>query len=68
MSTDAERLFSSYKIILTDYRNRLSSKVLKAIKYLKSWLKIADQEAYILEDLITLLQGGIESDDYSNRG
>ena len=42
--------------------------MLKAIKCLKSWLKIADQEAYILEDLITSLQGGIESDDYGNGG
>ena len=35
---------------------------------MKSWLKITDQKAYILEDLITLLQVGIESDDYSNGG
>jgi hypothetical protein len=42
--------------------------VLEAIKCLKSWLKIADQEAYILEDLITSLQGGMESDDYTNIG
>jgi hypothetical protein len=29
---------------------------------LKSWLKIADQEAQILEDMITSLQGGMKSD------
>ena len=66
MSTDAERLFSSCKITLTDRRNRLSDDVLEAIEYLKSWLKIADQGARILEDLIISLQGGIESDNYSD--
>jgi hypothetical protein len=35
---------------------------------LKSWLKIADQEAHILEDLITSLLGGMESDNYGNIG
>lgn len=68
MSTDAERLFSSCKITLTDRRNRLGDDVLEAIECLKSWLKIADQEAHILEDLITSLQGGMESDDYGNGG
>ena len=66
MSTDAERLFSSCKITLTDRRNHLGDDILEAIEYLKSWLKIADQEARILEDLITSLQGGIESDTYSD--
>jgi hypothetical protein len=62
MSTDAERLFSSCLITLTDSRNRLGDDVLEAIECLKSWLKIANQEARILEDMITSLQGGIESD------
>ena len=66
MSTDAERLFSSCKITLTDRRNRLGDDMLEAIECLKSWLKIADQEAHILEDLITSLQGGMESDNYSD--
>ena len=39
--------------------------MLEAIECLKSWLKITDQEAYILEDLIISLQGGMESDDYN---
>jgi hypothetical protein len=47
MSTDAERLFSSCLITLTDSQNRLGDNVLKAIECLKSWLKIADQEAYV---------------------
>ena len=68
MSTDAERLFSSCKITLTDRRNHLGDDILEAIEYLKSWLKIADQEARILEDLIILLQGGIESNTYSDIG
>ena len=66
MSTDTERLFSSCLITLTDYWNRLGDNVLEAIKCLKSWLKIADQETRILEDLIILLQGDIESNNYSN--
>ena len=66
MSTDAEHLFSSCKITLTDRRNRLSDDMLEAIECLKSWLKIADQEAYILEDLIISLQRGIESDNYGD--
>jgi hypothetical protein len=35
---------------------------------LKSWLKIADQKAYILKDLIISLRGGVESDNYGNIG
>ena len=56
----------SCKITLTDHRNRLGDDILEAIECLKSWLKIADQEARILEDLIISLQGGIESDNYSD--
>jgi hypothetical protein len=67
MSTDTVRLFTSCKITLTDRRNRLGDDVLEALECLKSWLKIADQEAYILEDLIISLEGGIESDDYHTR-
>ena len=62
MSTDAERFFSSCLITLTDRLNCLGDDVLEVIECLKSWLKIADQKAYILEDLITPLEGGIESD------
>ena len=56
----------SCKITLIDHRNRLGDDILEAIECLKSWLKIADQEARILEDLIISLQGGIESDNYSD--
>ncbi len=61
MSADAERLFSSCKITLIDCQNHLGDDVLEAIKCLKSWLKIADQEALILEDLMILLQEDIQS-------
>ena len=56
----------SCKITLTNRRNHLGDDILKAIECLKSWLKIADQGARILEDLIISLQGGIESDNYSD--
>ena len=36
MSTEAERLFSSCKITLTDRRNRLSADLFKALECLKS--------------------------------
>jgi len=61
MSTEAERLFSSCKVTLTDRRNRLGVDLLKALECLKSWLKITDREAQILEDLIESREGGIES-------
>jgi hypothetical protein len=40
MSADPEHLFSGVKIIILDYRNRLSIYIIKALEYLKSWLKI----------------------------
>jgi len=61
MSTEAERLFSSCKITLTDRRNRLGADLFEALECLKSWLKITDREAQILEDLIESREGGIES-------
>jgi hypothetical protein len=68
MSADAERLFSSCKITLTDRRNRLGDDVLEAIECLKSWLKIADQEALILEDLVISLQEDTQSNIQRDRG
>jgi hAT family C-terminal dimerisation region len=38
MLAELERLFSSAKITITDYRNRLSIESIEAIEYLKSWL------------------------------
>jgi aryl carrier-like protein len=37
MSAELERLFSSAKVSITDRRNRLGIKSIKAIKCLKSW-------------------------------
>lgn len=68
MSAQAERLFSSAKITLSDRRNRLGSNVLKVLEYLKSWLKIVDKEAEILKDLIDSIEGGIMSLEYVDRG
>ncbi len=42
--------------------------MLEAIECLKSWLKIADQEAVILKDLITLLQEDTQSNIQRDRG
>ncbi len=68
MSTDAERLFSSCLITLADCRNRLGDNVLEAIKCLKSWLKIADQEAWLLEEFLVSLHRGLEDDNTTSRG
>jgi hypothetical protein len=38
MSTKPERLFSGAKVTITDCRNRLGIKSIKAIECLKSWL------------------------------
>ena len=56
MSSEAERLFSSAKITLTDRRNRLGVDLLEALECLKSWLKITDREADILEGLLDSLE------------
>src|SRR6266536_2346893 len=37
MSAEAERLFSSAKLNITDQRNSLSIQTLKILQYLKSW-------------------------------
>jgi hypothetical protein len=68
MSADTERLFSSCKITLTDRQNQLGDDVLEAIECLKLWLKITDQEAVILEDLVTLLQEDTQSNIQRDRG
>ena len=65
MSSEAERLFSSAKITLTDRRNRLGVDLLEALECLKSWLKITDREADILEGLLDSLEReGIESSSW----
>jgi hypothetical protein len=40
ISIELERLFLSCKIIVTDRRNKLLIKVIKALKYLRSWHKV----------------------------
>lgn len=39
MSAEVERLFSSYKITITDRRNRIGIDAVEAIECLKSWLR-----------------------------
>jgi len=39
MSADPVRLFSSFKQVLKDTRNRLKSEALEALECLKSWAK-----------------------------
>jgi len=39
MSADPERLFSSFKHVLPDTRNRLKCDALEALECLKSWAK-----------------------------
>ena len=38
MSDDAERVFSSCKLTITDRRNRLSIEVIEQLECLKSWM------------------------------
>jgi hypothetical protein len=64
MSIEAERLFSSCKITLSDRRNRVGAYLLEALECLKSWLKITKQEAAILEDLLDSLERGLLSKVY----
>jgi hypothetical protein len=47
MSAKLERLFSSAKITITDRRNRLDIKNIKAIECLKSWLSKGSIVAYV---------------------
>jgi hypothetical protein len=46
-----ERIFSTTKLILIDYRNKLSIKMIEALAYLKSWYKlkefIVDKDLFI---------------------
>ena len=48
ISAKPERIFSATKFILTDHRNKLSMKIIKALAYLKSWYKLKE---FIDEDL-----------------
>jgi hypothetical protein len=59
ISTEPERLFSGVKISLTDRRNRIGDELLQALKYLKSWHKITDQEYELIESLYDSLEHGI---------
>jgi hypothetical protein len=49
MSAEPERLFLSCKIIVTDRRNKLLVKVIKALECLRSWYKV---KAFELEEEI----------------
>jgi len=68
MSIEAKRLFSGYKITLTDRRNRIGAELVKALECLKSWLKIKDKEAVVLEGLIESQIGGLMSTVKTNQG
>jgi hypothetical protein len=48
MLAKPERIFSATKLILTDRRNKLSMKMIKALACLKSWYKLKE---FIDEDL-----------------
>jgi hypothetical protein len=49
MSVEAERLFSSCKITITDRRNRIGIEAIEAIECLKSWLR-QNNIAWVDED------------------
>ena len=48
-----ERIFFAIKLILTDYRNKLSIKIIEALACLKSWYKLKE---FIDEDLFIRLK------------
>ena len=48
ISAKPEQIFSATKLILTDRRNKLSIKMIKALACLKSWYKLKE---FIDEDL-----------------
>ena len=50
ISADPERLFLGAKITITDRRNRLGIKTIKALECLKSWIGILEQESDKPED------------------
>jgi hAT family C-terminal dimerisation region len=40
ISNDAKRVFSSCKLTITDYRNRLSIEVIEQLECLKLWMEL----------------------------
>jgi hypothetical protein len=59
-----KRLFSGAKVTLSDRRNRLGTDVFEALECLKSWLKIRDKEAEVLEGLLDSLSDWLMSKVY----
>jgi hAT family C-terminal dimerisation region len=55
MSADAERLFSSGKMVLSDRRSRLSAENLAAIECLKSWEKEGIIESPVAQQIEMML-------------
>jgi hypothetical protein len=49
ISAAPERLFSSCKITITDRRNKLLVKVIKALECLRSWYQV---QRFDLEDIV----------------
>ena len=73
MSTDPECLFSGAKITITDQRNRLGIKTIKALKCLKSWIGILEWESDKPEDENEKVieqedQGDSDDEDTNNTG
>jgi hypothetical protein len=64
MSAELERLFSGAKITLSNRRNRLGADVFEALECLKSWLKIRDKKAEVLERLLDSLSDRLMSKVY----
>jgi hypothetical protein len=61
MLAELERLFSGAKIMITDRRNRLGIKSIKAIKCLKSWLGKGRAVAFV-DDAVDMRQLDIDTD------
>jgi hypothetical protein len=68
MFIEPERLFCGIKITFSnrrDRRNQLKANILKALEYLKSWLKIVNKETEVLKGLIESLADGLMGKEYS---
>ena len=53
ISIAPKRLFSSYKITITNRRNKLSIKIIKVLEYLRLWYQV---ERFDLEDVAEQLR------------
>ena len=67
MLAKVKRLFSSYKIIITDRRNRIRINAVEAIKCLKSWLR-ENNVTWVDEEWIDRWVAEVEAETQKGKG